>query len=75
MKAHLIINNPDGSAQEVHKLESANPEGIKPWYLEEIKPTDSPITKMLKGWARNVRRIDDVAEYHGIVLSEAQKKN
>ena len=67
MKAHLIVNNPDGSVKEVHQLESTNPEGIKSPYLEEIKPTDDPITRMLKGWVHNVHRFDDVAEYHGIV--------
>lgn len=67
MKAHLIVNNPDGSVKEVHQLESTNPEGIKSPYLEEIKPTDDPITRMLKCWVHNMHSFDDVSEYHGIV--------
>ena len=69
MKAHLIVNNPDGSVKEVHQLESTNPEGIKSPYLEEIKPTDDPITRMLKGWAHAevFKDPQDIKEYHGIV--------
>ena len=62
MKSHILVNNSDG-----HQLELSNPEGIKSPYLEEIKPTDDPITRMLKGWAHNVHKFDDVIEYHGIV--------
>ena len=38
-------------------------------YLEEIKPTDDPITRMLKGWAHAevFKDPQDIKEYHGIV--------
>lgn len=42
---------------------------IKSMYLTPIKPTDDPITRMLKSWAHAevFKDPQDVKEYHGIV--------
>lgn len=42
---------------------------IKSMYLTPIKPTDDPITRMLKSWAHAEVFEDpqDVKEYHGTV--------
>lgn len=42
---------------------------IKSMYLTPIKPTDDPITRMLKSWAHAevFKDPQDIKEYHGIV--------
>lgn len=39
------------------------------YFLEPIKPTDDPITRMLKSWAHAevFKDPQDIKEYHGIV--------
>lgn len=75
MKSHmirspLISDDMMGTAVMSSKNDpSQKSPSIKSIYLTPIKPTDDPITRMLKSWAHAEVFEDpqDVKEYHGIV--------
>lgn len=74
MKSHVIRTSVSGDMMGTAVVSSKNgsnqkSRSIKSIYLTPIKPTDDPITRMLKSWAHAevFKDPQDVKEYHGIV--------